>query len=138
LGLFTRKPRPIQVSVVELAGGAHCAVAGESFYSEAIAKTLEICWADDEEDSVFNAILVSEPNNEFDANAVGVWSSCGKLGHLPRDEAVRYRSLFDEIRRRGFDAGTCEAVMRGGTLDKPNIGIVLRLSRPELCLAELD
>jgi hypothetical protein len=138
LGLFTRKARPIQLSVVELAGGAHCAVAGESYYGEAIAKTVQTCRADDEDDRVFNAILVPEPNNEFDANAVGVWSSCGKLGHLPRDEAVLYRPLFDEIRRRGYDGGACEAVMRGGTPDKPNIGIVLRLSRPEICLAELD
>jgi len=62
----------------------------------------------------------------------------GKLGHLLWDEAVLYRQLFDEIRRRGYDGGFCEAVMRGGTPGKPNIGIVLRLSRPQICLAELD
>jgi hypothetical protein len=138
LRFFGQKAQPIQLSVLELAGGAHCAVAGESYYGEAIAKTVQTCWADDEEDRVFNAILVPEPNNEFDANAVGVWSSCGKLGHLPRDQAVIYRPLFDEIRRRGYDGGACEAVMRGGKADKPNIGIVLRLSRSEICLAELD
>ena len=138
MGLFTRKPRSVQLRVLELAGGAHCAVAGESFYGDAIAKTVKTCRADDEEDRVFRAILVPEPKNEFDANAVGVWSACGQLGHLPRDEAAEYRPLFDEIRRRGFDGGACEAVMRGGTPDKPNIGIVLRLSRPDICLAELD
>lgn len=138
VGLFTRKSRAVELSVVELAGGAHCAVAGESFCGEAIAKTLPTCWSDDEDDRVFRAILVAEPNNEYDANAVGVWSSFGKLGHLPRDEAALYRPLFDEIRSRGYDGAFCEAVMRGGTADKPNIGIVLRLSRPEICLAELD
>lgn len=138
MGLFTRKHRAVELSVVELAGGAHCGVAGESFYEEAIAKTLPTCWSDDEDDRVFRAILVAEPNNEYDTNAVGVWSSLGKLGHLSREEAALYRPLFDEIRRRGYDGGFCEAVMRGGTSDKPNIGIVLRLSRPEICLAELD
>lgn len=103
MGLFTRKPRAVELSVVELAGGARCAVAGESFYGEAIAKTLPTCWSDDEDDRVFRAILVAEPNNEYDANAVGVWPSFGKLGHLPRDEAALYRPLFDEIRSRGYD-----------------------------------
>jgi hypothetical protein len=138
MGLFTRKPRTAELSVVQLAGGAHCAVAGESFYGEAIAKTLPTCWSDGDDDRVFRAVLMAEPNNEFDSNAVGVWSSFGKLGHLPRDEAVLYRPLFEEIRRRGYDGGFCEAVMGGGTPDKPNIGIVLRLSRPQICLAELD
>jgi hypothetical protein len=128
----------VELSVVELPGGAHCAVAGESFYGEEIAKTLPTCWGDDEDDRVFRAILVPEPNNEFDANAIGVWSSLGQLGHLPREDAALYRPLFDEIRQRGYDGGVCEAVMRGGTQDKPNIGIVLRLSRPEVWLAELD
>jgi hypothetical protein len=138
MGFFTRKPRALELSVVELAGDAHCAVAGESFYGEAIAKTLPTCWSDDEDDRVFRAILVAEPNNEYDANAVGVWSSFGKLGHMSRDDAALYRPLFDEIRRRGYDGGFCEAVVRGGTPNKPNIGIVLRLSRPEICLDELD
>jgi hypothetical protein len=138
MGLFTRKQPPVELSVVELAGGAYCAVAGESFYGEAIAKTVPACWSDGDDDRVFRAILVAEPNNEYDTNAVGVWSSFGKLGHLPREEAALYRPLFDEIRSRGYDGGCCEAVMTGGTPDKPNIGIVLRLSRPEICLAELD
>jgi hypothetical protein len=58
-----------------------------------------------EENREFRAILESEPTNEFDANAVGVWSACGKLGHLPPDEAATYPPLFDEIRRRGSTAG---------------------------------
>jgi hypothetical protein len=138
LGLFTRKPSSVSLSVVELAGGAYCAVAGESHYTEAITRTLKICWSDQKDDRIFRAILVPEPNNKFDPNAVGVWSSSGQLGYLPREEAILYRRLFAEIRERGYDGGTCEAVMRGGTPDKPNIGIVLRLSRPEICLAELD
>lgn len=135
---FTRKPRAVQLSAIELPGDSYCAVAGESFYGEAIAKTLPTCWSDDEDDRVFRAILVAEPDNEFDPNAIGVWSTFGKLGHLPRDEAALYRPLFDEIRRRGYNGGSCEAVMKGGTADKPNIGIWLRLSHPEICLAELD
>lgn len=138
MGLFTRKERKVAFSVIELAGGARCAVHGESYCGPAINHTLKICWGDDEDDRVFDAFLIPEPDNEFDANAVGVWSSVGRVGYLPRDDAVEYRPLFDEIRRRGFDGGGCVAVMRGGTPDKPNIGIVLRLSRPEICLAELD
>jgi hypothetical protein len=136
--MFTRRKRSVQLSVVELAADDYCAVAGESFYGEAIAKTLPTCWSDEEDDRVFRAILLAEPDNEYDSNAVGVWSPLGKVGHLPRDEAALYRPLFDEIRRRGYDGGSCEAVMKGGSPDKPNIGIWLRLSRPEVCFAALE
>jgi hypothetical protein len=138
VGLFRKKPQKVFPSLVELAGGAHCAVAGESHYKDALDRTRDVCWADDEDERVFGAALVHEPDNPFDENAIGVSSSCGRLGYLPREEAVLYRPLFEEIRRRGYDGGTCEAVMRGGTVGKPNIGIVLRLSRPEICEAELD
>jgi HIRAN domain len=134
MGLFTRK---VQFSVVALAGEDHCAVHGESFYGEAIGKTLPLCWADEEDYRVFQAFLIPEPDNRYDANAVGVWSSCGQVGHLPREDALLYRPLFDEIRSRGYEGGSCEGVMLGGTPDKPNIGILLRLSQPETCLAEL-
>lgn len=138
MGLFTRKQRSTEPSVVELRADDYCEVVGESFYAQAIAQTLPTCWSDEEDDRVFRAILIAEPDNEYDSNAVGVWSSVGKVGHLPREEAALYRPLFDEIRRRGYDGGCCEAVMKGGTPDKPNIGIWLRLSRPEYCLAGLD
>jgi hypothetical protein len=53
--------------------------------------------------------------------------------HLPtseeREEIKRLRQENYELRR---------ANERAGTQDKPNIGIVLRLSRRQICLAELD
>ncbi len=137
MGFFSRKSRKVERSVVELAGGGHCAVAGESFYGAAIARTVSLCWVDEQDDRVFRASLVPEPDNKYDENAVGVWSAMGQIGHLPREDARKYRPLFDEIRRRGYDGGSCEAFMLGGTPDKPNIGIVLRLSAARICLDEL-
>lgn len=137
MGLFSRRKRKIEFSVIKLAGGAHCAVHGESFCGPAIDATLNVCRTEDDEDRVFDAFLIPEPDNKFDENAVGVWSTVGRVGYIPRDDAVEYRPLFDEVRRRGFDGGGCVALMRGGTPEKPNIGIVLRLSRPEICLAKL-
>jgi hypothetical protein len=113
-------------------------VHGESFYGQAIRKTVPTCWEDEEDDRVFQAFLIAEPNNKYDANAVGVWSACGQVGHLPRDEAAHYRALFDALHGRGYDGASCEAYMVGGTPEKPNIGIVLRLSGPEICLDELN
>ena len=94
---------------------------GESFYGEAIAKTLPTCWSDNEDDRVFRAVLVAETTNSTRTRSVSghPWGSsvtcCGTRRFC-------IDSLFDEIRRRGYDGGFCEAVMRGGTPDKPNIG----------------
>jgi hypothetical protein len=87
---------------------------------------------------VFEAILVAEPDNEYDSNAIAVYSKAGKLGYIPRDEAPDYRPVFEEIARQGCRAGVCTGVLVGGTAEKPFFGVVLRLSDPFSCLGELD
>jgi hypothetical protein len=60
---------------------------------------------------VFEAVLVREPGNKYDPNAIGVYSSVGQVGHLARESAVEYGGVFEEIARQGAAAGVCEGLI---------------------------
>ena len=124
---------------VELAGGAHVAVVGESFYQGAIAKTAANAPLDEEDPDwrAFRAVLVREPGNEYDPNAIGVYSSFGQVGHLSREAAVEYGHVFEEIARQGADAGACVGLIGRQDPALP-YGVVLRLSIPRICIEELQ
>lgn len=120
-----------------LAGGARCAVAGESHYQSALASTVALCKPDLDHRRVFDARLIPDLHNKYDENAVGVYSDAGLVGHLARADAAAYRPVFDELMRRGYGGGSCEAELRGGEDAKEFYGVVLRLSIPRICLDEL-
>lgn len=128
----------IELRAIELAGGAHVAVVGESHYQPAITKTAALSPPDDEEPDrrAFQAVLVREPANKYDPNAIGVYSSVGKVGHLSRDAALEYGPVFDEIARQGGNAGVCVGLIGRREHTVP-YGVVLRLSIPRVCLEEL-
>ena len=143
-GLFDRLrggstgPQVMQLSALKLAGGAHVAVVGESHYQDAIVRTVADSPADEEEPDwrSFQAVLVREPGNKYDANAIGVYSSFGRLGYLSREEAIEYGPVFEEIARQGASAGVCVGLISPKNPDYP-YGVVLRLSIPRICLEEL-
>ena len=132
------KLQPIDLTAIKLAGGAHVAVVGESHYLDAIVGTVELSPLDSEEPDrhAFRAVLVREPRNKYDPNAIGVYSSVGRVGHLSREAAIEYRPVFDEIARRGAGAGVCVGLI-GRRSEGVPYGIVLRLSIPRICLDEL-
>ena len=82
-------------------------------------------------------MLLAEPDNPHDANAIAVHSPRGKLGHLSRENAFAYQAVLDEVAGLSYPGATCEPYLTGGQPDKPSLGIVLRLADPEECLAEL-
>lgn len=145
MGLLDRfRGRPtglqaIKLNAVELAGGAHVAVVGESHYQDVIAKTAALSPTDDEEPDrrAFQAVLVREPGNEYDPNAIGVYSSFGRLGYLSREAAIEYGPVFEEISRQGANAGACVGLIGRKDPARP-YGVVLRLSIPRICLEELE
>lgn len=136
LGLFKKRPRAVTLSVLELSSDGFCAVAGESHYQEALRATRSICEGEFEGRPSFTAVLVPEPENEYDGNAIAVYSPKGKLGYLPRDRAGEYRSVFAELTRRGYDGAGCAANLTGGGVGK-SYGVVLRLADPHTCLRVL-
>lgn len=128
----------IELKAIKLAGGAHVAVVGESHYQDAIVRTAALSPPDSEEPDrrAFQAVLVREPGNKYDPNAVGVYSSVGQLGHLLREAALEYGPVFEEIARQGANAGVCVGLIGRRDHTVP-YGVVLRLSIPRICLEEL-
>jgi hypothetical protein len=140
MGLFKKyaSKKSVEVSCLELCGDGHCAVVGESHYQEALKATSRICTAGDEGRPTFTAVLVAEPHNQYDLNAIAIYSPAGQVGYLSRDDAVDYKEVLAEVRERGYQAGACRAHLVGGTTDKPSFGVVLCLADPEDCLADMD
>lgn len=135
-GLFKKKAKGFTLSLLELPSDGFCAVAGESHYQEALRATRSICDGEFEGRPCFTAALVPEPQNEYDGNAIAVYSSKGKLGYIPRDRAGEYRRLFIELIRRGYEGGGCAAHLTGGEAGK-SYGVVLRLANVDACIRAL-
>jgi HIRAN domain len=142
VGLFNRakskRESGVTLTVLELPAGARVGVVGESHYQDALGKTAKLATVDENGERVFRAILVHEPENEHDPNAIAVWSEVGQIGHLSREAAAEYQPVFAQIARQGSRGGTCTGELHGGTRDKPSYGVVLRLSIPRICLGELQ
>ena len=93
--------------------------------------------ADEEPDRRwFLAVLVREPDNPYDPEAVAVHAQGGgKLGYLSREDARRYGQVFRSLEKRGFDAAACPAMLNGG--GAKSFGVVLAISAPGPVLNDL-
>jgi hypothetical protein len=145
-----RSVKGVNVACLALHSGGLVSVVGESFYQDAIVASRAHCHAAPpvpvvdfaaevhagEELPWFTAILVREPDNEYDSDAIAVWSQHGKVGHLSRDDARRYQPVLLTIEGMGSHAGACSAFMR--QVENGMWGVVLALSPPGDCLADLD
>jgi HIRAN domain len=124
--------------VFEFPADGWCSVHGESHYQPALNVAARTCRLNAEGERTFLAELVDEPENPHDANAIAVHAEGQVVGYLPRGQAAGYRPVFDELRRRGYAAASCQAKLVGGTDDKPSFGVTLRLSDPQECLNALE
>jgi len=138
LGKRRRNEQASRLSLIALHDDGYCAVVGESHYQEALRQTSRSCSMGPEGRPTFRAALVAEPENPYDPNAVAVVSQSGKFGYLARETAAEYREVFREIARLGYEGGACEAYLTGGTVEKPSLGVVLRLADPATCAGALD
>jgi hypothetical protein len=93
--------------------------------------------ADEEPDRRwFMAVLVREPENPYDSEAVAVHAKGGgKVGYLSRNDARRYGQVFKSLEKRGFDAAACPAMLNGG--GAKSFGVVLAISAPGPVLNDL-
>ncbi len=138
MSLFKKKRKTISLRLIEFCQDGYCAVVGESYYQEALLATSTTCEAGPEGRPTFTAVLVAEPRNPHDPNAIAIYSPHGQLGHLSRENALLYQPVLNEVARLGYDGGACEAYLTGGQPDKPFFGVVLRLAGPSECLVELQ
>lgn len=84
----------------------------------------------------FLAVLVREPDNPKDADAIAVHAQGGgKLGYLTRENARRYRQVFESLDKRGYNAAACPAMLTGGGGE--SYGVVLAISAPGYVLRDL-
>ncbi len=91
---------------------------------------------DEPERRWFRAVLVPEPDNLYDANAVAVYAEGGEqVGYLSREDAIEYHAVFESVVKRGFSGGACPAMLTGGG-DK-YYGVVLALSSPGHVMGDL-
>lgn len=86
------------------------------------------------------AILIPEPTNRADKNAVRVFLREGRAGYLSRDDAVRYRPVIDALALRGQVLG-CWAQITGGwdrgDGDTGSFGLRLFLGSPESVMTQI-
>lgn len=139
----------LSLSAIALPGAALVSVVGESYRQPAIEQTLNnhstmgvpplpigLSLKDEQELPWFRAVLVREPSNPHDENAIMVYSTAGHLGYLARDDAEDYQDVLREVAARGSQAGACSAFMRQA--DNGMWGVVLALSSPDDCLEDMD
>jgi hypothetical protein len=89
MGLFGRKQDRSGVNVTLLDGHHRLAVVGESHYQDAIWRQAGAArGAEVRCESI--AILVPEPENPFDPDAIAVVLPAGKAGYLSREDAAQY------------------------------------------------
>jgi len=110
--------------------GPQVSVVGESYYQESF---MRICGPKCDSGYFLDVVaeLRPEPDNEYDAAAVGVFVRGLKVGHLSRHDARTLRSTIDDaIATQGV--ATCYAMVRGGWVrpggDSGHFGISLRFS----------
>ncbi len=101
------------LTVINITGSSRVPVVGESHYQGELASVAGPKRAGGVEIEV-QAVLVGEPTNPYDANAVAIHiNGAGKVGYLSRENALRFQPLVASYASRGEAAG-CEAVILGG------------------------
>ena len=86
----------------------------------------------------FRAILVREPNNPRDRNAIAVHADGGgHIGYLNRDDGIDFQIVFDALKRHNCTVAACPAFLIGGVPGKPSLGAMLCLSSAELICSDL-
>jgi hypothetical protein len=99
MGLFGRKQTSTSVDVTVLDGQHQLAIVGESHYQDALWRQAGVARGTEVRTESI-AILVPEPDNQYDKNAIAVVLPTGRAGYLSREDAATYapglRSLMDE------------------------------------------
>ena len=102
-------------------------VVGESNYQDALRA---ICSSSKWEEVAFDclAVLVPEPENPYDENAIMVQVDGQLLGYLSREDAVAYQGMVLGLVERGrYLACQARIAGRGPGSETSNLGVFLKL-----------
>ncbi|MEY8096534.1 HIRAN domain-containing protein [Falsihalocynthiibacter sp. S25ZX9] len=121
------KARPLKAHVVTDLKSFPFNVVGEINYQDALEE-IASGYRRDSQAFPTNAIMVLDPENRFDPNAVRVEIDRQTIGYLPREEAKRIGGM---MRDQGVTAVTVEAQIRGGWRtnqhDQGHFGVRLKI-----------
>ena len=71
-------------------------------------------------------VLIPEPKNKHDANAVAIHAESGSvIGYLKRDDAALYQPKILQHMRVSGAYPSCKGKFFGGTTEKPSLGVWL-------------
>jgi hypothetical protein len=147
MGIFRRRPkqpRTASIEVIELLGRDRDArlvpAVGESHYQPALE---DVCgrrgqsWT--EVNCEVTALLVPEPSNPHDSDAVMVTVSGRHVGYLSRSDAKSYADVIALAYELGAHPG-CRALICGRDegSETRNLGIFLDLAPPQEALTDLE
>lgn len=107
------------MSATLLEGDEMVEVVGESHYQEEIWSAVQQVGRE------VVAILVPEPDNPFDSNAVSVWVAGLKVGHLCRSDAEAYQAPIIRLMEKEGQPIALAARIFGGERGKPSLGVFL-------------
>ena len=77
-------------------------VVGESFHESEIRSLFPARIGERGHELALRAALVPDPGNKYDRNAVKVMVSGQHVGHLAKDDAVKYQPVFNALVQQGF------------------------------------
>lgn len=111
----------MQVTLVE--GREDLQVVGESFYQDSLWELVG-GWTGGRVRQEVCALLVAEHDNKHDVNAISVWISGRKVGHLGREDAVRLRPGLLTLQRKHNRAIALAGQIVGGGADDGRTGML--------------
>ena len=135
MGLFRRQtakrkpvqqpawPQPSPIPVVYFGGRHDLDVVGESFYQDALWQCVG-GWTSDRVRVEIEAVLVAEPDNRHDKNAISVWISGLRVGYLSREDAAEYRTGLLALQARHRCHVALGGVIAGGGMRKNGSGFL--------------
>src|SRR5207253_8441983 len=98
-------------------------VVGESFYQEALRKIVGL--TNEHVRIPVTASLLPEVDNQYDRNAISVWISGLKVGHLSRADAAMFRPGLLNLQRQVGAVIALPGVVVGGGEGRPSYGVFL-------------
>jgi hypothetical protein len=92
-----------RANLVDVWGTGHCGqqVVGESRYADALRRAVVHRDRSSTGELMVDAVLVPEPGNRYDANAVAVTIDGRNVGYLPREDAPPYAAVLGRLADRG-------------------------------------
>jgi hypothetical protein len=115
-------------------------VVGEASYQPALEALGGVRTEDGARVREHVALLMPEPNNRYDENAIAVQITGHVVGYLSRENAIAYQPVVRWALGHGRYIA-CDALLTGGWDRGPGnqgtIGVILHLGAPGECMVEL-